>query len=35
MNNLSIETAPPQNCCRKKEWHKERREREREGVLKS
>ncbi len=34
-NNLNIETTPHQNCCREKEWHKERREREREGVLKS
>jgi hypothetical protein len=34
-NNLSIGIAQPQNCCREKEWHKKRREREREGVFKS
>jgi hypothetical protein len=35
-NNLSIGTTPTQNCCRKKEWHKDRRrEKEKERVLKS
>jgi hypothetical protein len=32
---LSIGIAPPQNCCREKEWHNERRERERKRVFKS
>jgi len=31
-NNFNIETAPLQNCCREKEWHKERRERESQGT---
>jgi len=30
-NNFNIETAL-QNCCREKEWHKERRERESQGT---